>query len=86
MGGGFRVLHLVRPFLSFLPEVQSADRKILLERRSSALSSPSSSFWCAVSFHYMEYTLRQVLILSIGCVLSLHQTVELLWNLVLPPL
>ncbi|KAF9672718.1 hypothetical protein SADUNF_Sadunf11G0073600 [Salix dunnii] len=28
MGGGFRVLHLVRPFLSFLPEVQSADRKI----------------------------------------------------------
>ncbi|KAF7803267.1 protein transport protein Sec61 subunit alpha-like [Senna tora] len=28
MGGGFRVLHLVRPFLSFLPEVQTADRKI----------------------------------------------------------
>ncbi|KAE8728747.1 Protein transport protein Sec61 subunit alpha isoform 2 [Hibiscus syriacus] len=28
MGGVFRVLHLVRPFLSFLPEVQSADRKI----------------------------------------------------------
>ncbi|KAE8708866.1 Detected protein of confused Function [Hibiscus syriacus] len=28
MGGGFRVLHIVRPFLSFLPEVQSADRKI----------------------------------------------------------
>ncbi|KAL5973354.1 Protein transport protein Sec61 subunit alpha [Asimina triloba] len=28
MGGGFRVLHLVRPFLSILPEVQSADRKI----------------------------------------------------------
>ncbi|KAL0442612.1 UNVERIFIED_CONTAM: protein transport protein Sec61 subunit alpha [Sesamum latifolium] len=28
MGGGFRVLHLVKPFLSFLPEVQSADRKI----------------------------------------------------------
>ncbi|GKB39833.1 transport protein Sec61 subunit alpha-like protein [Tanacetum coccineum] len=28
MGGGFRVLHLVRPFLSFLPEVQSADRKV----------------------------------------------------------
>ncbi|KAL1151606.1 hypothetical protein V6Z11_A09G054000 [Gossypium hirsutum] len=28
MGGAFRVLHLVRPFLSFLPEVQSADRKI----------------------------------------------------------
>ncbi|KAB1200023.1 Protein transport protein Sec61 subunit alpha [Morella rubra] len=28
MGGGFRVLHLVRPFLSFLPEVQNADRKI----------------------------------------------------------
>ncbi|KAK4399272.1 protein transport protein Sec61 subunit alpha [Sesamum angolense] len=26
--GGFRVLHLVKPFLSFLPEVQSADRKI----------------------------------------------------------
>ncbi|XP_021733620.1 protein transport protein Sec61 subunit alpha-like [Chenopodium quinoa] len=28
MGGGFRVLHLVRPFLSFLPEVQTADRKV----------------------------------------------------------
>ncbi|XWS16860.1 hypothetical protein CRYUN_Cryun33cG0017100 [Craigia yunnanensis] len=28
MGGGFRLLHLVRPFLSFLPEVQSADRKV----------------------------------------------------------
>ncbi|RAL40713.1 hypothetical protein DM860_008411 [Cuscuta australis] len=28
MGGGFRVLHLVKPFLSFLPEVQSADRKV----------------------------------------------------------
>ncbi|KHG05744.1 Protein transport Sec61 subunit alpha [Gossypium arboreum] len=28
MGGGFRVLHLVRPFLSFLPEVQSADKKV----------------------------------------------------------
>ncbi|MQM17858.1 hypothetical protein Taro_050838 [Colocasia esculenta] len=27
-GGGFRVLHLVRPFLAFLPEVQSADRRI----------------------------------------------------------
>ncbi|KAL5561361.1 hypothetical protein UlMin_031108 [Ulmus minor] len=28
MGGGFRVLHLVRPFLAFLPEVQYADRKV----------------------------------------------------------
>ncbi|URE04727.1 protein transport protein SEC61 subunit [Musa troglodytarum] len=28
MAGGFRMLHLVRPFLAFLPEVQSADRKI----------------------------------------------------------
>ncbi|KAG7543198.1 SecY domain superfamily [Arabidopsis thaliana x Arabidopsis arenosa] len=28
MGGGFRVLHLVRPFLAFLPEVQSANRKV----------------------------------------------------------
>ncbi|KAI3470682.1 hypothetical protein Pfo_027345 [Paulownia fortunei] len=28
MGGGFRVLHLVRPFLSFLSEVQTADRKV----------------------------------------------------------
>jgi protein transport protein SEC61 subunit alpha len=28
MAGHFRVLHLVRPFLAFLPEVQSADRKI----------------------------------------------------------
>ncbi|KAL7129826.1 hypothetical protein ABFS83_13G093800 [Erythranthe nasuta] len=28
MGGGFRALHLVKPFLSFLPEVRSPDRKI----------------------------------------------------------
>lgn len=28
MGGGFRVLHLVRPFLSVLPEVQTADRRV----------------------------------------------------------
>ncbi|XP_074560794.1 uncharacterized protein LOC141816978 [Curcuma longa] len=28
MAGGFRVLHLVWPFLAFLPEVQSADQKI----------------------------------------------------------
>lgn len=28
MGGGFRVLHLVKPFLPFLPEVQSADKKV----------------------------------------------------------
>ena len=26
--GGFRVLHLVRPFLAVLPEVQQADRKV----------------------------------------------------------
>ncbi|ANM58024.1 SecY protein transport family protein [Arabidopsis thaliana] len=28
MVGGFRVIHLVRPFLAFLPEVQSPERKI----------------------------------------------------------
>lgn len=28
MAGGFQVLHLVRPFLTFLPEAQSTDRKI----------------------------------------------------------
>jgi len=28
MSGGFRVLHLVRPFLSVLPEVKQADRKV----------------------------------------------------------
>ncbi|KAH0468380.1 hypothetical protein IEQ34_003413 [Dendrobium chrysotoxum] len=28
MAGGFRVLHLVRPFLAILPEVETADRKI----------------------------------------------------------
>ncbi|KAM7260225.1 hypothetical protein ACFE04_015966 [Oxalis oulophora] len=28
VGGGFRLLHLVRPFLPFIPEVQSADRKV----------------------------------------------------------
>jgi hypothetical protein len=26
--GGFRVLHLVRPFLAILPEVKQADRKV----------------------------------------------------------
>ncbi|MCD7450968.1 Protein transport protein Sec61 subunit alpha [Datura stramonium] len=33
MGGGFRVLHLVKPFLSFLPEVQSADRKVQFKEK-----------------------------------------------------
>ncbi|KAK1363033.1 SecY protein transport family protein [Heracleum sosnowskyi] len=33
MGGGFKVLHLVRPFLPFLPEVQSADRKVPLREK-----------------------------------------------------
>lgn len=28
MGGGFRLLHLVRPFLNVLPEVQNADRRV----------------------------------------------------------
>ncbi|KAI5069521.1 hypothetical protein GOP47_0015822 [Adiantum capillus-veneris] len=28
MGGGFRVLHLVRPFLSVLPEVETANRRL----------------------------------------------------------
>eukprot|EP00850_Spirogloea_muscicola_P020295 SM000212S06888 [mRNA] locus=s212:16715:19529:- [translate_table: standard] len=28
MAGGFRLLHLVRPFLHFLPEVQTADRRV----------------------------------------------------------
>lgn len=32
-GGGFRVLHLVKPFLSFLPEVQSADRKVQFKEK-----------------------------------------------------
>ncbi|PSS02987.1 Protein transport protein Sec61 subunit alpha like, partial [Actinidia chinensis var. chinensis] len=38
MGGGFRVLHLVRPFLSFLPEVQSADRNIPFREKVQTLS------------------------------------------------
>ncbi|XP_057796983.1 uncharacterized protein LOC131013000 [Salvia miltiorrhiza] len=33
MGGGFRVLHLVKPFLWFLPQVQSANRKIPLREK-----------------------------------------------------
>lgn len=28
MGGGFRLLDLVRPFLPFVPEVETADRKV----------------------------------------------------------
>ncbi|KAF8413708.1 hypothetical protein HHK36_001700 [Tetracentron sinense] len=33
MGGGFRLLHLVRPFLPFLPEVQSPNRKVHLNEK-----------------------------------------------------
>ncbi|KAK9132188.1 hypothetical protein Scep_011716 [Stephania cephalantha] len=33
MGDGFRVLHLVRPFLRILPEVESADRKVPFRER-----------------------------------------------------
>ncbi|KAK1381017.1 SecY protein transport family protein [Heracleum sosnowskyi] len=33
MGGGFRVLNLVRPFLWFLPEVQSGERKVPLKEK-----------------------------------------------------
>ena len=33
MSSGFRVLHLVRPFLGFLPEVKAADRKIPFRER-----------------------------------------------------
>ena len=28
MSGGFRVLHLVKPFMAVLPDVQRADRRI----------------------------------------------------------
>lgn len=28
MSSGFRILHLVRPFLSILPEVKRPDRKV----------------------------------------------------------
>mmetsp|Transcript_33560 Transcript_33560/g.94406 ORF Transcript_33560/g.94406 Transcript_33560/m.94406 type:complete len:475 (+) Transcript_33560:91-1515(+) len=34
MSSGFRVLHLVRPFLSVLPEVQQADRKVPFRERA----------------------------------------------------
>jgi len=34
MSSGFRVLHLVRPFLSFLPEVKAADRKISFREKT----------------------------------------------------
>ncbi|PIA42094.1 hypothetical protein AQUCO_02100153v1 [Aquilegia coerulea] len=33
MGRGFRVLHLVKPFLPFLPEVRSPDRKVPLREK-----------------------------------------------------
>ena len=51
-----------------------------LERRLYTLWSLSLSFWYAVSYHCMEYTLQQVLIHSIGCVLFLPQAVELWWS------
>lgn len=60
MGGGFRVLHLVRPFLSFLPEVQTADRKIPFREKVGYIHShlslylsrlqSASSLWN--TFHY----------------------------------
>ena len=34
MSSGFRVLHLVRPFLGFLPEVKAADRKISFREKT----------------------------------------------------
>jgi protein transport protein SEC61 subunit alpha len=34
MSSGFRVLHLVRPFLSVLPEVKAADRKVPFRERA----------------------------------------------------
>jgi protein transport protein SEC61 subunit alpha len=34
MSSGFRVLHLVRPFLSVLPEVKQADRKVPFRERA----------------------------------------------------
>ncbi|KAF6150719.1 hypothetical protein GIB67_020802 [Kingdonia uniflora] len=34
MGGGFKMLHLVRPFLSFLPEVQTANRKVMFGEKA----------------------------------------------------
>ncbi len=40
--GGFRVLHLVRPFLSVLPEVKQADRKVPF--REKALYTAVSLF------------------------------------------
>eukprot|EP00897_Mesotaenium_endlicherianum_P005394 jgi/Mesen1/4883/ME000244S04059 len=33
MGGGFRLLHLVKPFLNILPEVQTADRRVPFRER-----------------------------------------------------
>ncbi|KAF6151233.1 hypothetical protein GIB67_002932 [Kingdonia uniflora] len=34
MGGGFKMLHLVRPFLSFLPEVQTANMKVMFGEKA----------------------------------------------------
>ena len=34
MSGGFRVLHLVRPFLSVLPEVQEANHKVAFKEKA----------------------------------------------------
>jgi len=34
MSSGFRVLHLVRPFLSILPEVKAADRRVPFRERA----------------------------------------------------
>ncbi|PON80641.1 SecY/SEC61-alpha family [Parasponia andersonii] len=63
MGGGSRVLDLMKPFRRFLPEVESPRRKVpFRERECFTLASPSSSFWCAVSSLFnMGFTLQWML-------------------------
>ncbi|KAL6511238.1 Protein transport protein Sec61 subunit alpha [Orobanche minor] len=72
MGGGFRVLHLVRPFLSFLPEVQSADRKIPF--RSAAIVWHTLHDWRRSILLDACYWMRIILASNRGTVMELGIT------------
>ncbi|KAL1126752.1 hypothetical protein V6Z11_A13G132200 [Gossypium hirsutum] len=70
MGGGFRVLHLVRPFLSFLPVVQSADRKIPFREKVICTVVSLFIFLVADPFYWM----RVILASNRGTVMELGIT------------
>ncbi len=85
MAGGFRVLHLVRPFLSFLPEIQTADRKVPFREKVMYTVVSLFIFLVCISCHSMVFTRPLDPILSTGCVWFLHPIEARLWSLALLP-